>query len=135
MGNGTLDLRVRLPSRLPVPLTQGQINGIGVLPKGMTFKGEIGVGAEYHIAGHLQGRVVGNGHLVHVDAGASVDGDIQASAITVEGTVTGGIHCPSGYVRMTSTARVDATVHYHEIEVDLGALVRVRMHQVTPDNE
>lgn len=57
----------------------------------VVIKGELTAHEDVVIAGRVEGSINVTGHLVVVQAGAHVDGDITATGITVAGSVEGSL--------------------------------------------
>ncbi|MBK8254290.1 MAG: polymer-forming cytoskeletal protein [Polyangiaceae bacterium] len=68
-----------------------------IIGQGLTIEGEITSDDEVTVAGTVRGRLVSEG-AVAVDAGAVIEADVRAGALSVAGSVTGNV---------TATDRVD----------------------------
>ena len=68
-----------------------------IIGHGITIEGEITSDEDVVVAGTVRGRLAVDG-TVNIDAGATVEADINAASLAVGGTVTGNV---------TATERVD----------------------------
>lgn len=61
-----------------------------IIGTGITIEGEITSEEDVSVAGVVRGKLSSEG-VVNIDAGASVEADIQALSLSVGGTVTGNV--------------------------------------------
>jgi cytoskeletal protein CcmA (bactofilin family) len=96
----------------------------------VVIKGELTAHEDLVIAGRVEGTVRVTGHLVLVEAGANVVGDITATAIVVSGTVHGSLVAEE---RISAEAGADlqGDVEAPRIAVADGAVVNGRIATVT----
>ena len=79
-----------------------------------------------HVAGVVKGDVMAtNGKKTEltVAQGGRVEGNAQAARLLIQGTVVGDLCC-SGTVSLASSARVQGSIEYGEIEIEKGAVIR-----------
>lgn len=90
------------------------------------------------IDGQVRGNVIGvSGSVTSlvIAEGARVEGEIRASQVIVNGVVVGSVH-GADYIELQPKANVCGDVHYHTIEIQLGALVDGRLvHQDDAQNK
>ena len=86
-----------------------------------------------HFTGGLRIDGAVKGSVVALDAGtvivseeASVEGEIRVGHAVINGKVVGPIHGTEG-VELQAKANVNGDVHYHSLEVQLGAVVQGRL--------
>lgn len=83
---------------------------------------------------HLEGRVTGSvacaqgeaGSILSVSEQGSIAGSVSAPNVILNGEVQGDIVAP-GRVVLGAAARVAGNVHYGQIEMALGALIKGRL--------
>lgn len=95
----------------------------------VVIKGELSAQEDVVIAGRVEGRINVAGHLVVVEAGAHVKGDIAAAAIVVSGAVHGSLLAE---VRIQAEAGADlqGDITAPRIAVADGAIVNGRIETV-----
>jgi len=88
---------------------------------------------------HLDGSIVGNvrsermlASTLSVSEGGSIEGNVEAQNVRLDGTVKGDIHA-SGRVILGATARVEGNLHYGVIEMTLGAQIMGKLTQLEPE--
>ena len=88
---------------------------------------------------HLDGSIVGNvrsdrmlASTLSVSEGGSIEGNVEARNVRLDGTVKGDIHA-SGRVVLGATARVEGNLHYGVIEMTLGAQIMGKLTQLEPE--
>jgi len=87
---------------------------------------------------HLDGSIVGNvrsermlASTLSVSEGGSIEGNVEAQNVRLDGTVKGDIHA-SGRVILGATARVEGNLCYGVIEMTLGAQIMGKLTQLEP---
>ena len=79
-----------------------------------------------HVGGIVKGDVSALGNKkseLTVAQTGSVEGNAKAARMLIQGTVVGDLCC-SGTVTLTSTARVEGSIEYRQIEIEKGAVVK-----------
>ena len=79
-----------------------------------------------HVAGVVRGDVIATSDKkseVTVAQGGSVEGNIQATRVLIQGKVMGDLRC-SGTLTLTASARIKGTIEYGQIEIEKGAVVK-----------
>ncbi len=84
------------------------------------FKGELSFEKGVKHLGRFEGTIHSKGHLM-IAQGASLQGDVEAGSVEVEGDVKGNLHA-SGKVRLAETARLEGDLHTARLEVVEGAV-------------
>jgi cytoskeletal protein CcmA (bactofilin family) len=90
-----------------------------------SIRGDIEFAGGLHVDGHVKGTLVsdpaGDGTLIVSDKG-SIEGEIRAPHVVVNGRVTGDIWA-SERVELAANARVNGNIHYKVLEMAAGAQV------------
>ena len=88
---------------------------------------------------HLDGSIIGNvrsermlASTLSVSEGGSIEGNVEAQNVRLDGTVKGDIHA-SGRVILGATARVEGNLRYGVIEMTLGAQIMGKLTQLEPE--
>ncbi len=108
-----------------------------VIGRGTVIRGDL----EFEGGLHLDGRIIGNvsgveggGSAITVSEQGAIEGDVRVDVLILNGTVVGDVHA-SERVELASQAQVTGTVHYHLLEMAMGAEVNgqlVRVSQEAP---
>ena len=88
--------------------------------------GNLTFGHGCHVAGVVKGDVLATGGKkteLAVAQGGRIEGNAQAARVLIQGTVVGDLCC-SGTVSLSSSARVQGSIEYGEIEIEKGAIIR-----------
>lgn len=105
-------------------MTEVQISAIDeelidtVIAPDVEFEGEMNLRKPLMIKGKVRGSIVSSSEL-HVDEGAYVDADIEASVVTVKGGVRGNI-LAGERIDLFATAIVDGDVTAPKITMETG---------------
>lgn len=106
-----------------------------LVARGLTIEGELSFTGAIRVDGTVRGAICvpvdGEGALF-VGAEASIEGDIRATEVTIEGRVAGSVFA-TGTVIIGPSGRVTGEVHYGALELAPGAEVQgllapVRQH-------
>lgn len=92
----------------------------------LVIKGELRAQEDVAIAGRIEGTVHIAGYALTVQAGAHVDGDIQARQIVVAGGVNGML-VADDRIELRETARVDGDLSAPRMAIVDGAEVHGRI--------
>jgi cytoskeletal protein CcmA (bactofilin family) len=117
------------PVSIPIPmmpessLTASRIHG------GLKIHGEISGNSDLYIDGELQGKIRLGGARLVIGPNAKVQADIDAGAVTIDGTVQGNIKASEG-VRLGAGSRVQGSVLTPRIGIDDGACLRGKVEMV-----
>ena len=95
----------------------------------VVIKGELTANEEVVIAGRVEGVINVTGHLVVVEAGAHVAGDITANGIVVAGTVEGSLMAEER-IQVQTGADLQGDVSAPKVIVADGAVVNGRIETV-----
>ncbi len=95
----------------------------------VVIKGELTAQEDVFIAGRVEGRINVTGHLLVVEAGAHVAGDISATGIVISGTVEGSLIAEER-IQVQSGADLQGDVAAPRVTVADGALVNGRIETV-----
>ena len=96
----------------------------------VVIKGELTAHEDVVIAGRIEGSINVSGHLVVVEAGAHVAGDVTAASIVVSGTVAGSLLAEQRIV-VQSGADLQGDVSAPRIAVADGGVVNGRIETIT----
>jgi len=96
----------------------------------VVIKGEMTAQEDLVIAGRVEGTINVMGHLVLVEAGAHVVGDITATGIVVSGTVHGSLLAEER-IKAEAGADLQGDISAPRIAVADGAVVNGRIETVT----
>ena len=96
----------------------------------VVIKGELTAHEDLVIAGRVEGTISVMGHLVLVEAGAHVVGDITAAGIVVSGSVHGSLLAEER-IKAEAGADLQGDISAPRIAVADGAVVNGRIETVT----
>jgi cytoskeletal protein CcmA (bactofilin family) len=96
----------------------------------VVIKGELTAQEDLVIAGRVEGTISVTGHLVVVEAGAQVAGDVTAAGIVVSGTVHGSLMAEER-IRVEAGADLHGDISAPRIALADGAVVNGRIETVT----
>ena len=100
-----------------------------------TVKGDVHFSGGLHVDGTIRGRVVaeeGGDAALRVSEVGSVEGDIVAPHVIVNGTVHGDVYA-STHLELAEKASIHGNVYYNLIEMAMGASVNGSLvHQNEP---
>ena len=99
----------------------------------VVLKGELTAHEDVVIAGRLEGSIHVAGHLVVVEAGARVVGDITAAGIVVTGTVEGSLIAEER-IQIRDGADLKGDASAPRVVVTDGAVVNGRVETEAPTN-
>ena len=85
------------------------------------FKGELTFEKGMRLLGKFEGEIKSSGELV-VAEGATLQGDVNAGAIRIDGIVKGNLDAATK-VSLTSSARLEGDVQAQRLEVAEGAVL------------
>jgi len=85
------------------------------------FKGELSFEKGMRLLGKFEGEIKSTGELL-VAEGATLDGDVSAGSIRIDGIVKGNLDAGSK-VSLTSSARLEGDVQAQRLEVAEGAVL------------
>jgi cytoskeletal protein CcmA (bactofilin family) len=96
---------------------------------GLKIHGEISGNSDLYIDGELQGKLrLGNAKLV-IGPNGKVQADVEAGAITIEGTIQGNVKAGEG-VHLGPGSRVQGSILTPRIGIDDGARLRGKVEMV-----
>lgn len=96
----------------------------------VVIKGELSAQEDVVIAGRVEGLINVSGHLVMVESGAHVMGDITAKGIVVAGNVTGSLLAEER-IQIRSGAELEGDLAAPKITMADGAIVCGRVETVS----
>ena len=89
-----------------------------------------------HVAGTVKGDVSApdnkKSELAVAQTGR-IEGNARAARMLIQGTIVGDLTC-TGTVTLKSTARIEGSIAYGQIEVEKGAVVKGRLLMGTADS-
>jgi cytoskeletal protein CcmA (bactofilin family) len=95
----------------------------------VVIKGELTAQEDLVIAGRVEGTISVTGHLVVVEAGANVVGDVTSADIVVSGTVHGSVLAEER-IKVEVGADLQGDISAPRIAVADGAVVNGRIETV-----
>ena len=95
----------------------------------VVIKGELTAKEDLVIAGRVEGTISVAGHLVVVEAGANVVGDVTSADIVISGTVHGSLLAEEG-IKVEVGADLQGDISAPRIAVADGAVVNGRIETV-----
>jgi cytoskeletal protein CcmA (bactofilin family) len=95
----------------------------------VVIKGELTAQEDLVIAGRVEGTISVTGHLVVVEAGAQVVGDITSAGVVVSGTVRGSLLAEER-INVEAGADLQGDISAPRIAVADGAVVNGRIETV-----
>jgi cytoskeletal protein CcmA (bactofilin family) len=99
----------------------------------VVIKGQLTAHEDVVIAGRLEGSITVTGHLVIVESGAHVVGDITATGIVVTGAVEGSLIAEER-IRVQDGADLQGDASAPRVLVTDGAVVNGRIETEAPAN-
>lgn len=91
-----------------------------------TVTGNVVFNRGCHVAGIVKGDVCApdtkKSELAVAQTGR-IEGNARAARMLIQGTIVGDLRC-SGTVTLKSTARIEGSIAYGEIEIEKGAVVK-----------
>jgi cytoskeletal protein CcmA (bactofilin family) len=93
------------------------------LGKALTVRGLVDTGGELHVLGNVEGRI--NADRIVVGNGSTVEGDIVARDVRIEGRLIGRVFALN--VAVESSADVKGRIFHNTVSVAFGARVDGRM--------
>lgn len=86
---------------------------------GSKLSGELRVPGLVELLGHVDGKVFAD--AIRIEESGSVDGELHAAEVTVEGKFEGKI--AGGVVKLHSSAKVSGEIVYETLSIESGAQV------------
>ncbi len=96
---------------------------------GTRIEGDLYFTGGLRIDGEVRGKVTAapdTAATLVVSEEARVEGEIRVSHLVINGTVVGPVHAAE-FLELQAKARITGDVHYHRIEMHLGAVVDGRL--------
>jgi cytoskeletal protein CcmA (bactofilin family) len=119
--------RVTTPE--PAVAAAPMATGSSRIQAGLKIHGEISGNSDLYIDGELQGKIRLGGARVVIGPNGKVQADIDAGAVTIDGSVQGNIKA-SESVRLGAGSRVQGSVLTPRIGIDDGARLRGKVEMV-----
>ena len=89
-----------------------------------------------HVGGTVKGDVSASGNKkseLTVAQTGRIDGNARAARMLIQGTILGDLSC-TGTVTLTSTARIEGSIEYGQIEIEKGAVVKGQLMMSSADS-
>ena len=93
------------------------------------IQGEIKFSRGVHIAGKIQGKVVGENDgssLLSQSEYGEIEGEVRSPYVVINGIVNGDVH-GSRHVELLSNAKIKGNVYYNLVELAVGAEVNGKL--------
>ncbi|MDO9714233.1 bactofilin family protein [Paracraurococcus lichenis] len=103
----------------PAPAADTLVSGVMLIAAGGTIEGKVTTTSHVRIAGTLRGRLEADS--VFIARGGSVDGEVEARTVHVEGQLRGSV--TAAEIEILSGAVVEAELTYDDIDIARGARV------------
>ena len=103
---------------------------------GTRIEGDVQFSGGLRIDGEVRGKVTAAPDApatLVVSEQARVEGEIRVSHVVINGAVAGPVHAAE-FLELQAKARITGDVHYHRIEMHLGAVVEGRLVHVAADD-
>lgn len=116
-----------IKNRKQPALIDGQVETL-IGPK-VVMHGDLHFDGGLYVEGRIVGRVIAGEDskaLVTLAEGGSIEGEIRAPMVVVNGQVDGDIHA-TGRVQLAPKARVTGDIHYQVVEMAAGAVLTGRL--------
>lgn len=97
----------------------------------VVIKGDISAKEPLTVSGRVEGTIDVRGHVVRIEAGAHVTGDVTASGIVVAGTLKGALVAEER-ITLGAGADVEGTLNAPRLAVEDGACVNGKATVVRP---
>src|SRR5262245_25275409 len=113
----------------PAPSVVGEANSMeqrAQLGSSIRIKGEFSAKEDVVIAGHIEGTINVEGHLVVVEGGAELAADIVARAIIVSGTLKGSLVAEER-IELRNNATVEGELSAPRVGMADGAIFRGKL--------
>ena len=104
--------------RAPAPINTSDSSG-SALGRGTRVRGRVQGDGDLRVEGQVEGTVAISGELI-LEEGASIQGDVEAATITINGALLGDISA-RGPVTIHATAKVTGNLGATEVSLDEGA--------------
>ena len=106
--------------------------GVTLIAENTQVVGDVRFSGQLFVNGHVDGTIVADAEseatLIVSDVG-SVNGEIRAPFVVVNGKVIGDVHAETR-VELAEAAKVSGNVYYRLIEMQLGAMVEGQLVHV-----
>lgn len=92
--------------------------------------GDVKFSGGLHIDGIIKGNLIaeeGTGALVRISEKGSIEGQINAPNVIINGRVKGDVHS-SEYIELAKKAQIEGDIYYQTMEMVLGAEVNGKLH-------
>ena len=99
-----------------------------LIGEGTTVEGTINFKGGLHVVGNINGGVRSDDvdSLLIVSETSLVTGDVKVSHLILNGQIDGNIYV-DGKVELFDQARINGDVHYHLLELPVGAVVNGKL--------
>jgi cytoskeletal protein CcmA (bactofilin family) len=114
---------------VPEPPVPSTAQGTSKILAGLKIHGEISGNSDLYIDGELQGKIRLGSASVVIGPSGKVQADIEAGAITIDGSVQGNLKATES-VRLGPGSRVQGSVLTPRIGIDDGARLRGKVEMV-----
>ena len=111
--------------------TPAPLGSTTLIAKGTVIRGDVTFTGALYLEGRVEGTLKAEGAeaVLTLSEQGSVQGEIHAPRVTVNGEVKGDIHA-SERLELAGAARVEGNIHYKLLEMAAGAQIDGRMvHQ------
>ncbi|WP_034836769.1 bactofilin family protein [Endozoicomonas numazuensis] len=107
---------------------------ITLIAAGTEVEGDIRFRGIVHVEGKIKGNVSSNDGKLQLIAGSSVDGNIQAAHVVINGRVMGDVYATEK-LELSAKAHVEGNVYYDVMEMVAGAAINGKMEHMHKSGE
>ncbi|WP_062268035.1 bactofilin family protein [Endozoicomonas arenosclerae] len=107
---------------------------ITLIAAGTEVEGDIRFRGIVHVEGRIKGNVSSSDGKLQLISGSSVDGNIQAAHVVINGRVTGDVYATEK-LELSAKAHVEGNVYYDVMEMVAGAAINGKMERMHKSGE
>lgn len=107
-----------------------------LISKKTEINGDVKFSGGLQVEGVIKGNLMADadsGAIVRISDTGRIEGQITAPNVVINGTVIGDIHA-TDYIELAKKARIEGNVHYHMMEMVMGAEVNGKLLHQTKDD-
>jgi cytoskeletal protein CcmA (bactofilin family) len=116
------------------PVSSHSDNVITLIAGGTEVEGDIRFRGTVHVEGSIKGNVSSNDGKLQLIAGGSVDGNIRAAHVVINGRVTGDVYATEK-LELSDKALVEGNIYYDVMEMVAGAAINGKMERMHKSGE
>ena len=109
-------------------------NAITLIAAGTEVEGDIRFRGTVHVEGTIKGNVSSSDGKLQLIEGSSVDGNIRAAHVIINGHVVGDVYATEK-LELSAKAMVEGNVYYDVMEMVAGAAINGKMERMHKSGE